>query len=108
VKIQFNEHQCKVCLLAVKMLNAAVAVILSKEESVGKPLLDHSSGLMFRMGPNGSNLADFDLTPTDVDTLARALDATHFVYVLSPTLEMAEDEKQRTLQYIRQCKAMIK
>jgi hypothetical protein len=108
VKVKFNENQCKASLLAVKLLNAAVAVILSKEEAIGRPLLDRSSDLMFRIGPNGSNLADFDLTPTDVDTLARALDATHFVYVLSPTLEMAEDEKQRTLQYIRQCKAMIK
>jgi hypothetical protein len=74
MKVSFNEGQRKVCLQAVKMLNAATAVLLNQEEKIGKPLLDRSSNLMFRIGPDGCNLADFDLTPNDVDTLSRALD----------------------------------
>jgi len=106
MKIAFNENQRRVCLLAVKYLNAATVILLNKDP-VGQPLIDRGSALLFRVGHNGDNLADADLTPIEVDTLVRALDATHFIYVLSQTLTTPNDERQKTLQYIRQCKSAL-
>ena len=107
MNIKFNEQQRRVCLLAVRCLNAATAVLLHKDEA-GKPLMDRGSALLYRVGHNGDNLENADLTPVEVDTLMRALNVAHFVYVLSKTLTMPGDERQKTLSCIRQCMSAIR
>lgn len=107
MKLKFNEGQRKTCLLAVRHLNAAIVVLLNKDER-GKVLIDKGSALLQRIGHNGENLAEAELTSVEVDTLVRALNATHFIYVLSKKLPVPNDERQQTLRYIRQCMSALK
>lgn len=107
MKVKFNESQRKACLTAIRCLSAATAALLHQDE-LGQPIMDRATALLHRVGPNGDNLADADLDATEVDTLARALDAAHFIYVLSKTVSTPDDERQKLLSVIRQCMSAVK
>ena len=106
MKIKFNERQRKACVLAVLHLQAA-AVVLLRNNNVGKPLFLRGQELLRRIGQDGEDLAGADLNPIETDTLMRALNATHFIYILSKTLNVSDDERQKTLNTIRQCMSVF-
>lgn len=108
MKVKLNEGQCKACLVAVRCLSASVAVLLHNDE-IGRPLMDRAAELLRKVGPDGVNLAEATLTPEEADTLSRALNAAHFIFVLSkvPVGIVPEDQRNSVLKDIRHCLSLF-
>jgi len=108
MKVKFNEEQRKACLLSVRCLAAATAALLH-QDTMGKTIMDRAVALLHRVGPNGDALSDADLTTEEIETLGAALNAAHFVLVLSKGMtNMPDEERQATLKSIRHCMAFFK
>ena len=109
MKVKFNDDQCKACLLSVRCFVAATAALLH-QDPLGKTIMDRATALLHRIGPDGDALADADLDREESNTLVSALNAAHFILVLSKdvAMSMPDDERQATLKNIRHCMATFK
>ncbi len=102
--MKLTESQCRACHLSLRCLTAATATLLHKDPA-GKPLMDRAFAMLHRVGPDGKNLPELTLTAEETDTLVRALNASHFVFVLTknPVGVCPEDQRGPVLKDIRDC-----
>lgn len=106
MKVRFNESQRKACMTAVRCLQAVVVVTLN-QEALGAVWIERAGHLMRCIGPEGLHLSNADLSATEAADLSVALDLMHYVWTFSKEVDLSREEKQKMLNFVRQCKSAI-